>query len=384
MADVSGYRLTTNIGSDQARVDMASAISLLEPSSQPLTVFTRAAGKESTGNKKFQWQTDALRPRFDAINNSGGYNTSATSIVVDHGGYFAAQDTVLNTRTGELFRVTAVSTNTLTVVRGISNSGTGVAMNDDDEVMIVASATEEGATSRTPRSNNPVTVFNYTQIFREPFAESGTAQATENQVSPVDWALQTKKAGIEHAKDIEYAFLLGKKDVATVNSSEMRFTGGLIHQISTNQVDAGGALTEDEFNSGMALLFRYGSPRKLALGSAVFVSALNKFPASKQITTNNEKTYGMDVTTFTSPFGTLKLVYHPLLEGSKYGGYGVVVDLDDVRYRYLAANGFSRDTALHQNIQENDRDGRKAEYLTECGPAWGNEKKHGVFTGVTS
>jgi hypothetical protein len=382
MADVAGYRLTTNILGDQLAIDMSSSIDLLEPSSQPLCVFTRRAGKEATVAPKFNWLTDKSRARYTTT--SGAQLAGDVTVNVASAASIAQWDTLLNTRTGELFRVTAVAVNALTVVRGIGNSGTGLAMNSGDEILIVASASPEGATGKTPRSNNPAQVTNYTQIVREPFAESGTMSATGNQVNPIDWPLQTKKAGIEHAKDLEYAFLFGKRDATTVSNAELRTTGGIVNQITTHSTDAGGTLSEDEWNAFMATVMRYNTTKNaLMLASATVVSALNKFPASKQITKNDETTYGMNVTRFASPFGAVNLVYHPLLEGAKYGGYAIVLDLDSVAYRYLAANGVSRDTKLLPNRQENDRDGRMSEYLTESGPEWGTEARHGILTGVT-
>ena len=56
------------------------------------------------------------------------------------------------------------------------------------------------------------------------------------------------------------------------------------------------------------------------MASGTAVAALNKFPASKQQTRNDETTYGMNVTHYTAPFGGVNLVYHRLLEGTKYGG----------------------------------------------------------------
>jgi hypothetical protein len=139
-----------------------------------------------------------------------------------------------------------------------------------------------------------------------------------------------------------------------------------------------------EFNAFRATAFRFGSSRKLALASAVAVGALNKFPASKQQTTNNESTYGMDVTSYTSPFGSLRLVYHRLLEGVKYGGYLILVDMDNVARRYLANDEISRDTKVLPNRQPRDQDGRKDEYLTEDGIEVRLQKTHAVLTGITS
>ncbi len=382
--DVNGFRLTTTVLGEQLAIEMGDQIDLLEPSAQPLAVFTRKAGKSATVAPKYSWLTDKSRARFTAINNGAGYSNSATSIDVDSAASIASFDTILNTRTGELMRVTNVSSNTLTVVRGVGNGGTGVAMLDNDEILIVASAQPENDRAKAPRSNNPQKISNCTQIFREPFAESGTMSATGNQVNPLDWNLQARKSGIEHAKDIEYALLLGRKDFATVSGAELRTTGGIVQQIVTNQTDAGGTLTEDEWNAFLFTAMRYNSAKKaLLLASGAVVMALNKFPASKQITRNDEKTYGMDVTQWQSPFGTVASVYHPLLEGSKYGGYALCIDLDQVGYRYLAANGVSRDTKVFPNRQENDRDGRMSEYLTECGGEWGNEVRHALLTGVT-
>jgi hypothetical protein len=121
----------------------------------------------------------------------------------------------------------------------------------------------------------------------------------------------------------------------------------------------------------MLQAMRYGSPSKLALASGVGVSALNKFPASKQQTRNDETTYGMNVTHYTSPFGSLNLVYHRLLEGTKYGGYIVILDMDEVAYRYLANDTVSRDTKLLPNRQPNDQDGRKDECCRRS--AWSSD-----------
>jgi hypothetical protein len=40
------------------------------------------------------------------------------------------------------------------------------------------------------------------------------------------------------------------------------------------------------------------------------------------------------------------------------------------------------DTTFKDNIQENDRDGRKAEYITEFGMELANESEMGVLKGV--
>ena len=380
MATITGAMTTTNVLSDQLAIDLGDRISLLEPSAQPLAVFTRKANKKRTVATKFSWLEDQSKPRFDT--QAGGATNVATTIPVTNGAYFQQWDQVLNTRTGEQFRVDAVAANNLTVTRGIGSTAT--AMNNLDELYIIGTAQPENDTSKPARSDVPSKVTNNTQIFRTPFEISGSLQASSFQASPDEWPRQARLKGIEHAKDLELSFLFGRKSATTPGATEDRTTGGILSFITTNQTDAGGDLSEAEFNAFMLQVMRYGSDSKLAMASGVGISALNKFPASKQQTRNDETTYGMNVTRYTSPFGSLNLVYHRMLEGTKYGGYIIVVDMEQAAYRYLANDSVSRDTKVLPNRQPNDQDGRKDEYLSEVGLQFGLQRTHGVLTGITS
>jgi hypothetical protein len=380
MATVTGAMTTTNVLSDQLAIDLGDRISLLEPSAQPLAVFTRRADKRRTVASTFSWLEESSKARFDT--QSGGATSGALTIAVANGAYYQQWDQVLNTRTGEQIRVDGVAGNNLTVTRGIGS--TAAAMLNGDELLIIGSAQPENDTSKPPRSDVPSKISNYTQIFRTPFEVSDTLRASGFQVAPAEWPRQARNKGIEHAKDLEYSFLLGRKSATTPGATQNRTTGGVLSFITTNQTDAGGDLSEAEFNAFMAQVHRYGSGQKLALASATAVGALNKFPASKQQTRNDETTYGMNVTQYTSPFGSINLVYHPLLEGTKYGGYIVVIDMGQAAYRYLANDELNRDTKVLQNRQPNDQDGRKDEYLSEVGLEFGQQRMHGVLTGITS
>jgi hypothetical protein len=380
MATVTGAMTTTSVLSNQLAIDIGKEISLLEPDVQPLAVFSRAASKERTVATKFKWLEDESKARFDTT--SAAVTNVATVVPVSNGVYYQQWDQILNTRTGEQMRVDSVNANELTVTRGIGSTAT--AMNSGDELMIIGTAQPEGDTSKPARAKQPSLVENFTQIFRTPFEVTGTLQAVSFMVNPSEWNRLARNAGIEHAKDIEYSFVLGRKSATTPGANEDRTTGGVLSFITSNQTDAGGNLSEAEFNAAMLQAMRYGSSSKLAIASGVGVSALNKFPASKQITKNDETTYGMNVTHYTSPFGSLNLVYHRLLEGQKYGGYLIIIDMAQVAYRYLANDEVSRDTKVLPNRQPNDQDGTKSEYLSECGLRFGLQRTHALITGITS
>jgi Family of unknown function (DUF5309) len=378
---VTGQRATNTVGADQRKIDMSSKITLLEPDAAPLTVITKRLSKAATHNPQFKAMEDELDPRFDAVNNGAGYASGATSIVVDNGPYFEVQSLVYVPRTGETMRVTAVSTNTLTVVRGVGS--TAAALVDNDELVIANTAQPEGDASRAARTRNPATVTNYTQIFRKPWDETNTALYSDYEGGD-DWEFQAKKAGIEHKKDIEYAFMVGHPSEDTSGGNARRTTGGFNHFVTTNITDAAGALTETEFFAALRPAFRYGSKEKWAVGSALALDVLNAFPRGKLQTADGQTSYGLRVMQYISPLGTINFTTHWLLEGAILGGQVWIVDTDALRYRYLANKRGSRDSHINTNIQNNDVDGRKDEWLTECGLEFGQEKRHAKIIGITS
>ena len=56
-----------------------------------------------------------------------------------------------------------------------------------------------------------------------------------------------------------------------------------------------------------------------------------------------------------------------------HSGYGLCLDLDLCKYCYVD------DTKLEMNIQDNDYDGVKDQYITEAGLMLQGEKAHGLL-----
>jgi hypothetical protein len=377
MPPIVGMRGTDNLAPERKYIEMSDAIKMLVPDETPFTTFLQQLSKSKTGWPEFKHMEDDVLPRFDAVVGAGG---TAVTFNVATGTKFNKADVIIATRTGEQMRVETVAGNALTVTRGT----TPVALIDTDEILIAGSAQPEGDLSRVPVSVEPTTVLNYSQILRRSWELTGTAYASENETDPHDWDYQAKKIGIEHKRDIERTLLYGvpSKAVAS-NGQPLRTTGGLLYWIKTNQTDAGGGFSEDEFNAFSRNLFRYGAKRKVLMGSPLAVSVLNTFPMSKVRISQTEKKYGIDVTTFVSPFGQLGLVTNWELEGAKYGGILVAYDQANIRYRYLQNSKANRDSHVNTNIQPPDADSRRDEWLTECGLDVALEKTAGVVTGIT-
>jgi hypothetical protein len=380
MADVVGARMTDNVEQGIRKIDLTPTIRELEPSATPLTLFTTMMESKDTGSPEFKWYTDDLPPRFDAIDFGAGYDDNDTSIVVDNGPYFAVNELVKVTRTGEVFRITGIVSDTLTVVRGVG--GGAAAILDNDELYRISSAHAENAVSGEAKSQNPTPHTNYTEIVRDWVEASETWRHSDNETRPDDWTRQRNKKMIEHKLKLEGMYWHGKPSEDTTGAP-LRTTAGVYHVVQSNHIDAGGAFTEDEFFGAFDTAFRYGDKNaKVGFASRLASGIVNQFPRNsiRVINGDNDSTYGLNVMRYVSNFGTLRLVTHDGMEGSVYGGHIVILDMSQLKKRPLRG----RDTHMKENVQPRDQDGRKDEILSEVGLEWGEEKTHTIISGISS
>lgn len=112
----SGYY---NVQTAQRKYDVSKSIARYMPDAAPFTVLLKNLNSASVIDATFKILQEQPQPWSDALN--GAVTAVATSWVVDHGSYFKANDLVKNERTGEVVKVSSVSSNTLTVVRGLNH-----------------------------------------------------------------------------------------------------------------------------------------------------------------------------------------------------------------------------------------------------------------------
>ncbi len=381
--EVIGQRGNANTPERGQEIDMRETIMELEPDASPLLILSKRAESEPAINYKFSWWEDKLNARFDAAAEE--VNSAATKVKVANAALWAADDLAFNTRTSETVRVTAIEGEKIVIVRGVGS--TAATIKSEDELLRVGSAAQQGALDKPARSKNPVEIVNYTQIFREPVDETATRRATRDRTKPRDWNRMLNHAGIEHAKDIEYASMWGHPSNDLTGSQPRATTGGFNHFATQNITDVGGEMTETEWWNALTPAFRFGSSKKLALLSQQAASIITAYPRSKSLTTNPdpEATYGIHMVQMITPHGKmLNLVTHYLLEGKEGSKQVWIIDLSNVGYRYLNGEDENRDTHIKHNIQAPGQDGEKDEYLTECGFVFGQALTHGKIVNITS
>lgn len=377
---ITGYRTTKNVLADRRVLDFSKTIAMLNPNRTPFIVLTQKIAKQKTVNPEFYWIQDEYMPKFDRINCAAGYAAGILSVVVDNVGYFPINCCVKVTRTGEVFRVTArtIATSTLTIARSVGTTA-AAALVDNDELIIMASAYAEGATSGIPAGTKAVKDYNYLQIMRTPFSATRTNEQSEMYGGP-DRATQRKKMGVEHEELIENLFFFGERYEDNTGAEPLRYTGGVYEYLNSNITNvAGGILTEPVWEQWLRdNLFLNGSDNKIVVCSPIILSVLSMWGAAKVTKKETDKSLGIAISEYISPHGKVNLVSSKTLKGDVYGGDAVGLDFDDdcVKFRFL------QDTILKTNIQAADADGWKDEYLTECGLQFKQKARHAILSGV--
>ena len=388
MAVVSGVRYVTSNANSSLHesgarlvVDMRNTIAQLEPDESPFITFLRASKKNTrvAHNPKFEWMEDSLTPNGSTLATAIAA-TSTTSVVVASGDgvLFKAGDIIMAST--EAMLVTGVSSDTLTVTRGFGGTTALASIALNTPIYIISNVHPENDTSPAALSTKPEEKYNYTQIFRTSVQLSNTADKTK-MYGGADRGYQRSKALLEHKREIAKAFYAGRRFIDTSTYAK-RATGGLFSFLTQTQAfaAAGTALTYANFDEYVAQkVFRYGSKQKLLIAGPKLSTVINMWALNKVVTdVSTDAAFGMRVKKLYTSYGDLMVVYDPLLADLGHPDYGIVIDTNNINYVHLDG----RDTKLYTNIQENDRDGIKDEYLTECGLEVRLPKTHMLITGA--
>jgi hypothetical protein len=393
MTAIVGLRGTGQFTTDFRPTNYRELFTLLEPNgTAPLQALLSMANSESTDDPKFNHFRDELPDRVLAINNVGGYNNSATDLVVavDTDLAFIIPGTVLyNTRTGEIMRATAnggnAGANTITVTRNVG--GGSLTINDADSIVIAGHADPEGSLSVNPISFDPTVDFNYTQIFKTAISVSETLKNTYLRTGSKEQEQITKALKL-HMSDIERAMFFGKRvEVNGSTAQPLRYTGGLFSTIP-NPIDAASGfttanvITEQEFDRLLIeTIFAWGSSEKVVFAGPRVISNLMEIAKNRWQPTQVDNAYGVKFTRYTTFAGDLLIYMHPMFRQiPAMNNSMVMLDMAHVKYRYLQ----NRDTSLQRDIQAPDLDGVKHQYLSECGLELTQGKVHSIVRNWTA
>ncbi len=234
-------------------------------------------------NPVFNWLEDDLVPTWSTLATSATSATTVLTATADEELYFSANDVIKFPKTGEVCLITAVTDtgNALTVVRSFGST-TSANVSAGDYFFKIGTAFMEGSLNTALETKSTITseVTNYCQIFRKSVEITRTLANTE-LYGGADRPYQRKKKGIELMKEMERTFMFGEPKQRTGGTHPQRATGGINYFISTNATDAGGTLTESEFETFLRTVFRYGSTTRYLFCSPLIISVISLWAQGK-------------------------------------------------------------------------------------------------------
>lgn len=370
--------------------DFASGLLMINPTGSSLLLgLTSGMGKAEAADTVFTWFEDS-HASGRAIAVSGGVTTT---VVVDDGSFYAPNTVLLVENTGEMMLVTSVTGNTLTVIRGLSGTAV-VSIAAAMGIQNVGNAAEEGSGLPSAVTQQGTPRMNYTQIFRNGWAITGTATAVK-YLTGSKLALNKRMCAIYHGEDQERAMLWSKKHIGMRNGKQFRMSDGIVTQIeqfggtvvSAATGGTAGNYSRKDFEDFVRRIFARnvkGQPNeRIAIGGDLVLAALNQMTmldGTYQIGAG-EMVLGIMVTTIQTAFGKLKLMTHPLMnENPTWQKELYVLHPGGIRRRMLR-DTFPDDYDVN-GTRINGVDAQQGAMTTEVGFECGGAKTMGILRNV--
>lgn len=391
MSGIAGLRGTGNWSTDERPKDFRESILFFNPNgTAAIFGLTAKAGKKTVKDPEFAWWNETqnlVRLTVNGALSASDLTVTVSSLDPTATTLAAAYGTATNLKPGDVLLVepaidsaaytqeliiveSVLSDTQFTVSRGTSGT-TAAGILNGGSLLLLGSAFAEGTSAPRAVSRNPVKFFNYTQIFKDTYELSGTADQTMARTGDA-WSNDKKRKMFDQARAIEMSILFGRKfEGVGTNGKPRRFMGGLREFIPASRTTVfAPPVTVTSFLDAVSPVFDFdtdaGDTRIAMCGNQAIVELNKMF----QTATNAKmelgsvvKVYGLDMREFILPRGRLLLYSHPLLsQHTLYKKSMYVLDFSSIKY--VALQG--RDTKTYDDVQTKDEDVRRGYIQTEC------------------
>lgn len=288
-----------------------------------------------------------------------------------------------NDRTGENVLIATVPSGTsVTVTRGFGTTA-AAAVNLNDQWYMVGNAFEEASLRPSSLTIAMVRITNYTQIFRNTWAISGTNQATTMIAGDGNEAESRRECALFQAVDIEKALIFGQKFLGTKNSQPIHVMDGLVNLITTNAAGnvttLGATTTYTQLEAALDPAFQQvtdpaSPPERLLFTGGVMRRVLHQvFRLNSTYFIEGDVTsWGLQFDSFKIPRGRFNIVEHPLLNAygptASWAKMALGVDIATFHMCYLVGRKTqNREFNVNgQPVVDNGIDAVGGSLLTEC------------------
>jgi hypothetical protein len=277
-----------------------------------------------------------------------------------------------------------ISPTQVQVQRGVGTTA-AAAIADNVNFYQVGNAFEESSLRPNALQVNPVRITNLTQIFRNTWALSGSAQATQVIAGESTVAENRQDCAAFHAADIEKALFFSEKSQGTRNGQPFRTMDGLIPIVSNltyyppsysvvNVTTAGGTTNFTQLETALDPVFNQTTDPKVGNERILFVGGgarkvINNIGRlnSTYFIQNGATTYGLKFGSFNIARGSFNMIEHPLFNSNAdWTKYAVAVDLSTFRVAYLGGRKtMKKEFNMDGNVVDNGIDAVGGTLTTE-------------------
>lgn len=297
--------------------DVSDLIAIVSPYETPLLDALGDPLREARSTNH-EWLEDELLPNKDVIDDATWSDPATdTQFDVEHGSRFRMGDQVQVEGSEELMLVTAVSTDTLTLVRGYGGT-TAENLADNQVINILGNAALEGSEKPNARFTNRVRQSNYTQIFTATVEVSGSDMAAHQLGLADEMDFQKQERLRELLRDLENTVLNGGLPTSNPQGSGTvrRTMKGLVQHLSSNLFHTGDSgfptgtdLDEAKVNYVLRKIWEASSGNvDLIVVGGFQKRKINAFCADSRSYGANDKTFTDMVSLYESDFGVCRII----------------------------------------------------------------------------
>jgi hypothetical protein len=339
---------TSNFTTDLAKKSFAGMITRLMPNgTAPLFGMTAMLSSETAVAVEHGYFAKTMLFPELQLNGAIADGVTTTFTVDSSANVLPGMILRVNTTGENVLIVTVDSATQVTVARGVGVTA-AAAIADNVKLYQVGNAFEEGSDRPTALNITPVRITNLTQIFRNTWALTDTARATQVIAGETTVAESKQDCAAFHAADIEKALFFGQKSSGTRNGKPFRTMDGLISIVeqytAQDNVHTAAATTNyTQLETMLDPVFNQATDPKVANERVMFVGG-----AAKRVLNNigrlngtyqmvdGQTSYGLQFSTFKTARGTFRVIEHPLFNtNTDWSAMAVAVDLSTFNVAYL-------------------------------------------------
>jgi hypothetical protein len=396
MAGIAGLRGTGDWGTDERPKSFREKILWLDPHGDtPIFGLSSKAGKYPVKDPEYAWWAETQT--LVRLQVNGALGAGDTTVVVDSADptsstMSVAYGTASHLKPGDLLLVepaaaslgsfnpeiirviSVISDTAFNVERGVGGT-TAASIDNDVYLLLIGSSYAEGTGVPSAVSRNPIKFSNYTQIFKDSYELTGTADKTEARTgSP--WSNDKKRKMFDHSRAIESTLLyqVTKNETTGSNGKPLRTTAGLRGFVPSANVTAYTvAVTTTTLLDALEPIYSFtggglGGDTRIGFGGNAALLEMGKIIKGDSDVTielgEKIKLWGIDFRELIMPWGRLLLKSHPLLSRHPVFKKSIyIMDFGAVKWAPLTG----RDTKTYDDVQNKDEDVRRGYVMTEGG-----------------